>query len=38
LLYRRTIKFTEGANDETTAIDHVQKTAGADNQAACDHL
>jgi hypothetical protein len=38
LLYRSPIEFAEGANDETTASDHVQKTAGANNQTACDYL
>jgi len=33
-----THQICRGANDETTGIDHVQKTAGANNPTAGDHL
>ena len=33
-----THQIAEEQNDETTGIDHVQKTAGANNPTAGDHL
>jgi hypothetical protein len=38
LLYRRPINYKREQTDEITAIDDVQKAAGANNQTACDHL